>query len=197
LPLGILLVSTGLSAAAEKGLVEVLPRIPDAVVDLRYATTDNFLHRAVYPPTARCLLRPEALDLLVKAAASLRAQGFRLRLYDCYRPNSVQWEMWKLFPHEGYVADPQKGSPHNRGAAVDLSLVTSEGSDVEMPTAFDTFSPAAHHGFDGASAAAKQHRERLHRAMLEAGFKENRMEWWHYQLPESGKFPVLDVPFPP
>ena len=184
-----------LAGSPESGLVEVQARIPDAVVDLRYATADNFLKKAVYPPSARCYLRPEALERLVKAADALRAQGFRLKLYDCYRPRSVQWQMWKLFPHPGYVADPNKGSPHNRGAAVDLTLATKDGHEVEMPTPFDTFSPAAHHGFMGVSPTAIHHRERLHRAMLDAGFKENRMEWWHYQLVDSGRYPVLDLPF--
>src|ERR1700709_2663524 len=102
--------------------------------------------------------------------------------------------MWKLFPHPGYVADPRKGSPHNRGAAVDLTLATKDGHELEMPTPFDTFDVAAHHGYLGASKAAIHNRERLHHAMLEAGFKENRMEWWHYQLPDSGHYPVLDLP---
>jgi D-alanyl-D-alanine dipeptidase len=180
--------------AAKPVLVDVTTRIPDAVLDLRYASPDNFLGRQVYPTGARCLLLPETLDRLERAADVLRRQGFRLRLYDCYRPLSVQWEMWKILPRPGYVADPHKGSNHNRGAAVDLGLSTAEGAEVEMPTRFDTFSPAAHHGYAGASPEATRHRELLREAMEGAGFRRNRMEWWHYDLPHAGRHPVLDAP---
>jgi D-alanyl-D-alanine dipeptidase len=175
-------------------LVEVTSRIPDAVLDLRYATANNFMGKQVYPDGSRCLLLPEALDRLVKAADALRAQGYRLRLYDCYRPLSVQWELWKILPKPGYVADPRKGSHHNRGAAVDLGLSYLEGNEVEHPTPFDTFTPAAHHGYPGASPAATRHRELLREAMEAAGFRKNRMEWWHYALPGAAQYPVLDEP---
>src|SRR4051812_25966820 len=92
-----------LGGAAAPELVDASGAIPDLVVDLRYATSDNFLHRAVYPASARCLLLPETLGRLTRAAEALRAAGYRIRVYDCYRPRSVQWEMWKLFPHPGYV----------------------------------------------------------------------------------------------
>lgn len=176
-------------------LVEVQSAVPDAVIDLRYATADNFLGEAVYPDTARCLLLPEAAARLEKAAEVLRAQGFRLKVYDGYRPLEVQRKMWKLFPKPGYVADPAKGGNHNRGAAVDLTLVTLAGAEVEMPTAFDSFTRAAHHGYAGGTAESRRNRERLRRAMEGAGFRRNRMEWWHYDLPDARKHPVLDIRF--
>lgn len=168
--------------------------VDDLLVELRYATPDNFLHRPLYPKSARCLLRESAARKLGVAARLLRQQGFRLRLYDCYRPLSVQWQMWKAFPRRGYVADPRQGSPHNRGAAVDLTLASEVGGEVEMPTDFDTFTPAAHHGYQGGSAASRRHREVLCQAMEAAGFKKNRMEWWHYQLPDQERFSLLDEP---
>ena len=113
--------------------------------------------------------------------------------WDCYRPLHVQWAMWKLVPRKGYVADPHTGSNHNRGAAVDVTLVTLDGAPVEMPTAFDTFGPAAHHGSNAGTAEARAHREMLRQAMVEAGFRPNRMEWWHYDAPERRGAPVLDV----
>jgi len=188
-----------LAAGAEEpkvksALVDVAERIPDAVLDLRYATPDNFLKRKVYPDGARCLLHPDAAARLQAAARALREQGFRIRLYDCFRPRSVQWQMWKILPRPGYVADPRKGSNHNRGVAVDLTLANGDGREVEMPTAFDTFSPAAHHGNQDSSPAARRHREILLRAMEAAGFRRNRMEWWHYDLAEARKYPVLDEP---
>ncbi len=182
--------------AGEQGaaLVDVTTAIPDAMLDLRYATENNFLGKKVYPDGARCLLRPETMERLQKAADALREKGYRIRLYDCFRPRSVQWEMWKILPKPGYVADPRKGSHHNRGTAVDLGLSTPDGREVEMPTPFDTFSRAAHHGYAGASKAAIRHRELLREAMERAGFRKNRMEWWHYSLPNAGRLPVLDEP---
>ncbi len=192
-PLGLLL-CVALGADSEP-LVDATARVPGLAVDLRYATSDNFLGRKVYPDSARCLLRASAADRLAGAAAALRRQGFALKVYDCYRSLSVQWEMWKVFPKPGYVADPRTGSNHNRGAAVDLTLVRLDGGPVEMPTPFDTFSAAAHHAFDGGTRASRQHREALCAAMEDAGFKKNPMEWWHYDLAQAASYPVLDEPF--
>ncbi|MBZ4419262.1 D-alanyl-D-alanine dipeptidase [Myxococcus sp. RHSTA-1-4] len=178
-----------------KSLVEATSVVPDLVEDLRYATEDNFLKMKVYPDTARCLLLPESAARLKKAADVLRPKGYRLKVYDCYRPRAVQYEMWKIMPVPGYVADPRKGSNHNRGGAVDLTLVTLDGQEVEMPTAFDTFSKEAHHGYQGGTEASRKHREILREVMVGAGFTLNRMEWWHYDLPDAKTRPVLDVPF--
>ncbi|WP_140857254.1 D-alanyl-D-alanine dipeptidase [Myxococcus xanthus] len=180
---------------AAASLVDATTVVSDLVVDLRYATADNFLKRKVYPDTARCLLLPESAERLKKAADVLRAQGYRLKVYDCYRPRAVQYQMWEIMPVPGYVANPRTGSNHNRGGAVDLTLTTLEGKEVEMPTPFDTFSRAAHHGYEGGTEASRKHREILREAMEGAGFKRNRMEWWHYDLPDAKTRPVLDVPF--
>ena len=130
-------------------------------------------------------------------ARALEPHGFRLMAWDCYRPVHVQWAMWKLVPRKGYVADPHTGSNHNRGAAVDVTLVTLDGTAVEMPTPFDTFGPAAHHGSNAGTAEARTHRETLRQAMVDAGFRPNRMEWWHYDAPERRGAPMLDVPLVP
>lgn len=184
-------------AASPEPLVEVKALIPDAVVDLRYATSDNFMKKQVYPADARCLLLERSAKMLKAAADALRAQGFRLRLYDCYRPHAVQFELWKVMPVPGYVADPKKGSNHNRGGAVDLGLVTLAGDDVEFPSAYDFFGKAAHHAFQGGSEVARQNRERLRAAMEAAGFKRNPMEWWHYDLPDAARYPLRNEPFSP
>jgi D-alanyl-D-alanine dipeptidase len=176
-------------------LVEVVTRIPDAVVDLRYATADNFMGKAVYPPDARCLLLEPSLKRLEAAAKVLREQGFRLRLYDCYRPHHVQYELWKVLPKPGYVADPKTGSNHNRGGAIDLSLVRLDGGAVEMPSPYDFFGKAAHHAFDGGTPEARRNRQALRAAMTGAGFTINPMEWWHYDLPDAKRFPLRDEPF--
>jgi D-alanyl-D-alanine dipeptidase len=194
LPATKLVLALWLTAGGEP-VVDATEVIPDLVVDMRYATDDNFLKRKVYPEDARCLLLPDAAARLKKAADALRPQGFRLKVYDCYRPRAVQYEMWKIMPEPGYVADPKFGSNHNRGAAVDLTLVTLEGAEVEMPTKFDDFTPAAHHSYKGGTEASRKHRAVLLKAMEGAGFKRNKMEWWHYDLPGAKKMPVLDVPF--
>ena len=184
----------GADAGTSSGLVEATTRVPDLVVELRYATDENFLGRAVYPEDARCLLLPAVAERLARAERALEAAGFRLKAWDCYRPLRVQWAMWRLVHRPGYVADPRMGSNHNRGAAVDVTLVTRDGAAVDMPTPFDTFGPEAHHGSSAGTAEARANRERLRRAMMEAGFRPNRMEWWHYDAPEARGVPVLDVP---
>ncbi|MBX7098078.1 MAG: D-alanyl-D-alanine dipeptidase [Myxococcaceae bacterium] len=184
-------------AAAPPPLVDAAQAIDGLQVELRYGRPDNFMGKAVYPPGARCLLLAPAVAALQRAAATVAAQGFRLRTYDCYRPRSVQYEMWKVFPKVGFVADPATGSHHNRGAAVDLTLAYPDGGPVEMPTAFDAFTRAAHHGFQGGSEASRRHRAVLRGAMEDAGFERNPMEWWHYQLPDAVKYPLRDEPFAP
>ena len=187
----------GRDAGTETTLVDATTRVPGLAVELPYATEDNFLGRAVYPEGARCLLLPEVADRLAQAARILEAQGFRLKAWDCYRPLHVQWAMWKLVPRKGYVADPHTGSNHNRGAAVDVTLVTRDGAAVEMPTPFDTFGPAAHHGSTAGTEEGRAHREVLRQAMVQAGFRPNRMEWWHYDAPERRGAPLLDVALVP
>jgi zinc D-Ala-D-Ala dipeptidase len=182
-------------SAAPDPLVEVTTLIPDAVVDLRYATADNFMKKQVYPSNARCLLLERSAKQLKAAADVLREKGFRLRLYDCYRPHHVQFELWKVMPVPGYVAEPKKGSNHNRGGAVDLGLVTLEGKDVEFPSPYDFFGKEAHHSFQGGTKAALANRELLRTTMEANGFKKNSMEWWHYDLPDASKYPLRDEPF--
>jgi D-alanyl-D-alanine dipeptidase len=187
----------GGDAGTATTLVDASTRVPGLVVELPYATEDNFLGKAVYPEGAPCLLLPGVADRLAGAARLLEAEGFRLKAWDCYRPLHVQWAMWRLVPRKGYVADPRTGSHHNRGAAVDVTLVTANGAPVEMPTPFDTFGPAAHHGSSVGTAEARAHREALRQAMVQAGFRPNRMEWWHYDAPERRGAPLLDVPLVP
>ncbi|MFT3917807.1 MAG: M15 family metallopeptidase [Anaeromyxobacteraceae bacterium] len=187
------LAAAGPAPARGHDLVDVAARIPDALVELRYATPRNFLGRAVYPAGARCLLRAPVADRLARAAARLRPDGLRLRLWDCFRPVAVQREMWRLVPRPGYVADPAKGSNHNRGAAVDVGLAGADGAEVPVPTDFDTFSPRAHARAAGLPEAAARNRDRLRAAMEAEGFRVNRMEWWHFDAPEARGAPLLDA----
>jgi zinc D-Ala-D-Ala dipeptidase len=181
------------AAPAASDLVDVARLVPDAVVDLRYATKDNFLGRAVYPAGARCLLRAPVAGRLARAAARLRPHRLRLLVWDCYRPLSVQREMWRLLPRPGYVANPARGSNHNRGAAVDLGLAAEDGRPVPLPTAFDTFSPRAHARATGLPPDAARNRDLLREAMEAEGFRVNPMEWWHFDAPEARGGPLLEA----
>ncbi len=163
---------------------------------MRYATADNLAGRALYP-VARCLLLPAVAERLQRAAAALRARGYRLVLHDCYRPLSVQRALWAAAPRPGYVADPRTGSHHNRAAAVDLSLERADGTPVALPTAYDAFVPAARAragAAEGVSAEAARHRDALRAAMLAAGFTPHPAEWWHFDAPEAKGAPLLDLP---
>lgn len=177
--------------------VDVAAAIPDAVIELRYATDRNLTGRALYPEGARCLLLRPVAERLARAAARLRAEGFRLRLWDCYRPLSAQRALWRRVPRPGLVADPAKGSHHNRAAAVDVALAAADGAAVELPTDFDAFVPAARANAPGLPPAARRHRDLLRAALVAEGFRPNRAEWWHFDAPEARGAPVLDLPLSP
>ena len=180
-------------ARAQEGLVDVGALDPALVLDIRYARDDNFLGRAVYDE-ARCLLIPDAARRLLDAARALRAEGYRLVVWDCYRPLSVQREMWEILPDPTYVADPARGSRHNRGAAVDVGLLRLDGATVSWPTAHDDFTPRAHRDATDLPADAIAHRERLERAMKDAGWIPLPSEWWHFDAEGWEAYPIRDEP---
>lgn len=187
-----------LTNADAEGLRDATKEVPGLVAELKYGTDDNFLKKAVYPKNARCLLLPEVIEKLKVAAKALEPQGFRLKVYDCYRPLDVQKQMWAIFPKKGYVADPYHGgSHHNRGAAVDITLITKDGQSVEMPTAFDFFGKEAHHSYRGGSEASRANRAILKKAMEDAGLEKNPMEWWHWNLPNAAGFKLRNDAFAP
>jgi D-alanyl-D-alanine dipeptidase len=179
--------------------VDVVALVPDAVLDLRYATPRNVVGRPLYPAGARCLLLPKVAARLVRAAELLRARGFRLRLFDCYRPLSVQRLLFEKESRPGFVADPDHGgSHHNRAAALDLGLAGPQGEEIELPTDFDEFTPrAAAAAVKGVSEVARAHRQALREAMLAAGFEPSRTEWWHFTAPEAHGARLLELPVTP
>lgn len=174
-------------------LVDVGALDSSLVLDIKYATDDNFLDRAVYDE-ARCLLVPDAADRLLATERSLREEGYRLVVWDCYRPRSVQFAMWEILPDPDYVADPEKGSRHNRGAAVDVGLLTLDDEPVPLPTEHDDFTPRAHRDATDLPAEAIENRERLERAMEAAGWEGIATEWWHFDAPGWENYPLRDVP---
>lgn len=181
------------SAQPASDLVDVQKLDSTIVIDLRYATADNFLHDTLYSANI-CLLRAPVAAQLVKVHKALRQQGFGLKVWDAYRPLSVQKKMWQKLPDPRYVADPARGSMHNRGAAVDVTLVDLMGKEVEMPTAFDDFSPRAGSEYPQVSEAATRHRQILQEAMTAFGFRTITSEWWHFYYYDSRDYPLLDVP---
>jgi len=152
----------------------------DFILDLKYATEDNFLHQKVYE-CADCYLRKNTALALMKANQELIKKGFRIKLYDCYRPLDIQKKMWKILPGTNYVANPKKGSKHNRGAAVDLTLVDSLGNELDMGTKFDFFGPEAHHTYLKHSKEVLQNRKLLKETLAKYNFKSIYNEWWHYE----------------
>jgi D-alanyl-D-alanine dipeptidase len=190
--------ATLLAAAPAPPLVDVARALPDAIVDLRYATPENALGRRVYPPGARCVLLAPVAGRLARVAERLRAEGFRLRIWDCFRPLAVQRELWRRTPTPGLVADPARGSHHNRAAAVDVALAAADGGEVPLPTGFDDFGPRARAGATrGVLPDARRNRELLRAAMRAEGFRPSRMEWWHFDAPEARGAPILHVPLAP
>ena len=178
----------------EAQLVDIRSVNEKIAIDIRYATTNNFLKRKLYP-VGRCLLREAVARTLSQVQDDLAKQGLGLKVYDCYRPLSVQKQMWAVFPDPNYVANPAEGSRHNRGAAVDITLVDHNGRELEMPTGFDDFTERAHRDYRGGSAQALKNRQLLEDVMKKYGFIPLATEWWHFDAPGWDKFSILDVPF--
>ena len=163
----------------------------DFVYDMKYATNENFLNAKVYD-CDECYLRRNTAQALVKANKSFIKKGYRIKLFDCYRPLTIQKRMWAIVPNPKYVADPAKGSIHNRGGAVDITLVDKNGKELDMGTAFDHFGPEAAHGFAGVSDQVKKNRALLKKVMKKYGFKSFDSEWWHYNFTGATSFKAAD-----
>jgi len=162
----------------------------------RVRTQDARFLQAFRGGDGRGDLRAVAMQtpLSVLAKAALAGQKLGLKLWDCYRPLSVQRKFWALVPDARYVANPAKGSRHNRGAAVDLTLVDATGRELDMGTAFDDFSERAHRDARDVSEAARGHRATLEAAMAAEGFLGMPTEWWHFDYGDWRKYPIADVP---
>ncbi|SIT16860.1 D-alanyl-D-alanine dipeptidase [Zobellia uliginosa] len=149
--------------------------------DLRYATKNNFLKEKVYD-CAECYTRVKTAKALLKANEEFKKSGVRIKFFDCYRPNSVQYKMWKIVPNPQYVANPKKGSIHNKGGAVDITLETLEGEELDMGTDFDFFGKRAYHDNFDLPEKVLANRKLLKETMEKHGFWSIRTEWWHYNL---------------
>jgi zinc D-Ala-D-Ala dipeptidase len=182
---------------SSKKMIELKTMIPGIVYDLRYASNNNFMKRALYPvKTNLTYLRLPAAQALKKVQQELNKKGYGLKIYDAYRPYAVTVKFWELVKDERYVANPSRGSGHNRGVAVDLTIVHLQtGKELDMGTGFDNFSDTAHHTFTKLSKEAQQNRDLLKSTMSKYGFNPYTDEWWHYSIPNSGKYEILDIDF--
>ncbi|MBI3549735.1 MAG: M15 family metallopeptidase [Elusimicrobia bacterium] len=176
----------------DEPLVDVRTVASGVRVDMPYATVNNFTHQVLYPES-RCLLRQSVAKRLALVQADLAARGLGLLAWDCYRPLSIQRKLWEIVPDPNYVADPKKGSRHNRGAAVDVTLIDRAGARLEMPTDYDDFSPKAARD-SPASPVATENRRLLSETMAKHGFEGLKSEWWHFDAKGWTVYPLEDVP---
>ncbi len=183
---------TGCGKKASEPFVEVTSVDSTIVIDLRYATPDNFTGQVLYA-TSRCFLRKSVAERLARVQKKLRRQGLGLKIWDGYRPLSVQKKMWAIVPDSRYVANPKHGSRHNRGAAVDVTLVDSTGRELHMPTGFDDFTPRAHRDWAGDDTLAIHNRQILEKAMTSEGFIPLSTEWWHFDAPNWKSYPIENI----
>ena len=158
--------------AEDNPLVDLTQTVDGVFVEMRYATPDNFMKEPLYPAGARCFLRRQTAEKLAR----------------------VQKKMWDKFPLEGYIANPAKGSNHNRAAAVDVTLVDKNGRELPMPSAYDEFSERAHRDYAGGTPEQTQNRAILEQAMQSGGFHGISTEWWHFDDTDAKNYPVLDFP---
>ncbi|MFN3968326.1 M15 family metallopeptidase [Flavobacterium sp.] len=156
----------------------------DFVFDMKYATPDNFLNEKVYP-CGECFLRVKTVKSLLEANKAFLDKGYKIKLYDCYRPIAIQKQMWKIVPNPTYVANPKKGSIHNKGGAVDITLIDSAGNELNMGTKFDFFGEEASHNYLNLTPEILANRKFLKEIMLQHNFKSFDSEWWHYNLNNS------------
>ena len=165
------------------------------VLDIRYASENNFTQKQIYP-CGRCFLRPE-LGTRIKTLQKdiYKRYGMRLKLFDCYRPRPAQQRLWDIYPDENYVTPPTKGSMHNRGLAVDVTLVDKNGVELDMGTPFDFFGPKAHTTNTNLPEEVLKNRKILTKMMELHGLKGIRTEWWHYSL-KTVQAPLDDWEWP-
>ena len=171
-------------------IIEITPESHSVEIDLFYATERNFTGVPVYT-AAHCYLNDEAAAKLERAVELAQRFGLRLRIFDALRPAEAQWVLWNHTPDPEFLSNPRSGSPHSRGAAVDVNLCDASGHLLDMGTPFDAFTPLSHHAATGIAVSAQRNRMFLLGLMTAAGWDFYRNEWWHYQLFEPRRYPLI------
>jgi zinc D-Ala-D-Ala dipeptidase len=171
-------------------IIEITAPTHDVEIDLVYGSDRNFTTQPIYANCV-CYLHRDAASKLDTAVELAAAIGLRLKIFDALRPSEAQWVLWNHTPDPDFLADPRRGSPHSRGAAIDLTLIDERGNALDMGTAFDAFTPLSHHGNTGIDAEAQRNRHTLLGVMTTAGWDFYRNEWWHYQLFGARDYPLV------
>jgi D-alanyl-D-alanine dipeptidase len=178
-----------------KQLVEIKKRIPDIKLDIRYAGKNNFAKQAVYKQ-ARAFARLPVVEALKNVQSELKKSGFGLKIFDGYRPYSVTVKFFAIASDKSFVANPKDGSRHNRGCAIDLTLIDLKtGKELEMPTPYDSFAAEAASDFMNLPANVIQNRELLRSTMEKNGFRVLNNEWWHFDFNGWKNYELMDIPF--
>lgn len=176
-------------------LVEIKKAIPSVVLDIHYATKDNFMKQVMYNQ-ARAFARKPVVEQLKKIQAVLKTKGYGLKIFDAYRPYAITIAFWEKASDKAFVANPAKGSKHNRGCAVDLTIIDLKtGKDVPMPTPYDSFAPEAAPHFQNLPKDVIKNRDFLIATMQANGFKVINNEWWHFDFNSWQDYDLMDIPF--
>ncbi|NLL04456.1 MAG: D-alanyl-D-alanine dipeptidase [Clostridiaceae bacterium] len=178
----------------KQGLVELIKLDNSFIIDIKYATEDNFAKKKIYSMPL-CLINKNTAKKLIAANNEFKTLGYRIKVFDAYRPQSAQQVLWDSTEDKSYLANPKKGSKHNRGAAVDVTLVDEEGNELRMPSGYDEFSERAHLKFNKCEEELIKNRELLGEIMIKHGFKRISTEWWHFDDTDALKYPLLDIAF--
>lgn len=177
-----------------KNLVDIAEAFPQSAIDLKYATADNLTGQPIYRD-ARCLLHVDAARALAKSIDIANVAGYSLLILDAYRPPAAQAILWQACPNQDYVAPLTRGSNHSRGTAVDVTLIDEQGEIVDMGTGFDEMSEHSHPYHPAVPVQAQRNRLMLNAIMLGGGFTGIASEWWHFELPGSKTYPLIDGVF--
>ena len=171
-------------------LIKITPKNLDVIIDLRYATENNFTKKVIYKNND-CYLIEEAFERLAVATEIAKSLGYKIKIFDAFRSSNAQNQLWDFFPSSEFISPPSKGSPHTRGTAVDITLTNKNFLEIDMGTDFDEFSKLSYHGSSGISKHATENRLILLGIMTSAGWDFFRNEWWHYQLFNSKSYPLI------
>jgi len=176
-------------------LVEIKKAIPNIALDIRYATKNNFMQQVMYRQ-ARAFARKPVVDALKKTQQELNKKGLGLKIFDGYRPYAITVEFYKKASDKNFVANPAKGSKHNRGCAIDLTLINLKtGKELPMPTPYDSFSAAAAANYEPVSPVQRKNRNLLISTMAKYGLNVLENEWWHYDFVGWKNYQLMDIPF--
>ena len=190
------LLLSSLTFKAQSSLVRLSDEPTEFTYEMYYATSNNFLGKPLYP-CSQCILQKDVARALSEANYYFCTLGYRIVIYDCYRPLDIQKTMWQELPNPNYIANPyEAGSIHNRAAAVDLSLESLEGCYVDMGSDYDHFGPSSHIDYTELPTEVLVNRKLLLEGMQKFGFQPIRTEWWHFSFYKCYEYPILNEQLP-